>query len=57
MNTNAMNTIKTLKEADKIAKELGYLRGKGTYNGQPYWKNELGQIVTRDHLAELAGLA
>lgn len=51
-----MNAIKTLAEANKIAKALGLVRGKGTYNGAAYWKNDLGQIVTRERLAELAGL-
>ncbi len=50
------NTIRTLREANKIAKDLGLTRGKGTYNGGAYWKNQHGQIVTRDRLAELAGL-
>lgn len=50
------HTIPTVREADKIAKSLGLVRGKGTYNGAPYWKNANGQIVTRDRLAELAGL-
>ena len=48
--------IPTLREADKIARSLGLVRGKGTYNGAPYWKGAHGQIVTRDRLAELAGL-
>lgn len=51
-----MYAIKTLREANKIARELGLVRGKGTYNGAAYWKNELGQIVTRHRLAELAGM-
>lgn len=51
-----MNTIKTIREANKIAKTLGLTRGKGTYNGAAYWKNSYGQIVTRERLAELAGL-
>lgn len=50
-----MNPIKTIREANKIAKELGLTRGKGTYNGGAYWKTANGQIVTRDRLAELAG--
>lgn len=48
--------IPTLREANKIAKALGFTRGKGTYNGAAYWKDANGQIVTRDRLAELAGL-
>lgn len=50
-----MYGIKTLREANKLAREMGFVRGKGTYNGQAYWKNEEGQIVTRERLAELAG--
>ncbi|MBK8667757.1 MAG: hypothetical protein IPN21_18185 [Burkholderiales bacterium] len=49
--------IKTIREANKIAASLGLVRGKGTYNGAAYWKNAIGQIVTRERLAELAGLA
>ena len=48
--------IPTVREADKLARELGLVRGAGTYNGAPYWKDAHGQIVTRDRLAELAGL-
>jgi len=51
-----MHVIKTVREANKIAKSLGLVRGKGTYNGDAYWKNALGQIITRDRLAELAGM-
>lgn len=50
-----MFAIKTLREANKIAKSLGLNRGKGTYNGAAYWLNDRGQIVTRERLAELAG--
>lgn len=57
MNTMTQtHPIRTLREANKIAKELGLTRGAGTYNGAAYWKNASGQIVTRDRLAELAGL-
>lgn len=48
--------IPTVREADKIARVLGLVRGAGTYNGAPYWKDANGQIVTRERLAELAGL-
>ena len=51
-----MYAIRTLKEANKIAKELGLKKGSGEYNGAAYWVNGLGQIVTRHRLAELAGL-
>jgi hypothetical protein len=57
MNTMTQtHPIRTLREANKIARELGLTRGKGTFNGAAYWKNANGQIVTRDRLAELAGL-
>ena len=60
MNTNhrmsQSHPIPTLREADKIARPLGLVRGQGTHNGAPYWKGDRGQIVTRDRLAELAGL-
>lgn len=49
-----MHAIKTLREADRIARKLGLARGKGTYNGDPYWESAYGQIVTRDRLAEIA---
>lgn len=53
-----MHPIKTLKEADKIAKGLGLVRGKGTYNGNAFWvRPGEAAIITRDRLAELAGLA
>lgn len=52
-----MHIIKTVREANKIARGLGLFRGKGTYNGQAYWKSANGRIVTRERLAELAGLA
>lgn len=52
-----MYTIKNIRAANKIAKELGLVRGKGTYNGAAYWQSANGQIVTRERLAELAGLA
>lgn len=52
-----MNPITTLREADKIAKDLGLVRGTGTYNGHPFWKlHGEHAIITRDRLAELAGL-
>lgn len=61
MNTSRRMTrfhpIPTLREADKIAKSFGLVRGKGKYNGEPYWTGVYGQIVTRDRLAKLAGLA
>lgn len=52
-----MHAIKTLRAAEKIAKSLGLVRGKGTYNGEAFWTRP-GQsaIITRARLAELAGL-
>lgn len=52
-----MNTI-NLRTASKIARELGLVRGKGTYNGAPFWtRPNSSAIITLDRLAELAGLA
>ena len=52
-----MQAIKTLKQADKIAKEHGLVRGKGTYNGAAFWvRPNQHQIITRSRLAEIAGL-
>jgi len=53
-----MQAIKTLREADKIAAGLGLVRGKGSYNGAAYWvRPGSSAIITRDRLAELAGIA
>lgn len=41
--------------ANKLAKSLGLTRASGTYNGQPYWRNALGQIVTINRVFDLAG--
>ena len=51
-----MYAIRTLKEANAIAKKLGLVRGKGTYNGAPYWLKD-GAIVTQERLGELADAA
>jgi hypothetical protein len=52
-----MYAIKTLKEADKIARTLGLIRGKGTYNGAAFWvKPGNSAIITRHRLAQLAGI-
>jgi len=52
-----MYAIKTLKQADKIARTLGLVRGKGTYNGAVFWvKPGSSEIITRHRLAELAGI-
>ena len=52
-----MYAIKTLREADKIARSLGLNRGKGKCNGEAYWvRPGNNAIITRARLAELAGL-
>lgn len=53
-----MQAITTLREANKIAKALGLVRGKGTYNGEAFWVRPGNPaIITRARLAELAGRA
>lgn len=44
----------TTKQIAQIAKDLGLVRGKGTYNGAAYWVRE-GKIVTAARVMELAG--
>lgn len=40
----------------KLAKELGLVRGKGTYNGQPFWtRPKSTAIITPNRVLELAG--
>ena len=52
-----MQVIATLKEADKIAKSLGLVRGAGKYNGEAFWVRPGNPaIITRNRLADLAGL-
>lgn len=52
-----MQAITSLRAADKIAKSLGLVRGKGTYNGQAFWVRPGNPaIITRERLAEMAGL-
>ena len=52
-----MSLIKTLREADKIARGLGLVRGAGKYNGAAFWvRPGSPAIITRARLAELAGL-
>lgn len=52
-----MQPIKTIREASKIAKGLGLVRGKGTFNGEAFWTRPGDSaIITRARLAELAGL-
>jgi hypothetical protein len=46
--------IMTVQQANKIAKANGLTRGKGTYNGEGFWVNSLGHIVTMRRLAEIA---
>lgn len=51
-----MYAIKTIKQADEIARKLGFVRGKGTYNGAAFWvKPGSSAIITRARLAQLAG--
>lgn len=39
-----------------IAKSLGLMRGKGTYNGQPFWvRPNSSAIITAERVLELAG--
>ncbi len=50
-----MYAIKTLREANAIARRLGLVRGKGTYNGAAYWvRPGSNAIITREDLAEFA---
>ncbi|WP_310636032.1 hypothetical protein [Delftia acidovorans] len=52
-----MQAIKTIREANKIAKGLRLVRGKGTFNGEVFWTRPgASAIITRARLAELAGL-
>lgn len=44
----------TAKQIAKLAKELGLVRGNGTYNGAAYWLRD-GKIVTASRVLELAG--
>jgi hypothetical protein len=45
----------TLKEAAMIAKQFGLVKGKGTYNGAPFWiRPGQSAIITREQLAEMA---
>lgn len=48
----------TLRDADRTARRMGLKRGRGTYNGVPYWvhPDRPHAIITRNRLAELAGL-
>jgi hypothetical protein len=44
----------TLKQADKAARELGLIRGKGTYNGAAFWvRPGHPAIITRARLVEI----
>jgi hypothetical protein len=49
-----MNLIRTIRQADKIARQLGIKRAAGKYNGMAYWKSANGEIVTRYFLETLA---
>ena len=57
LKDHIMNIINTLRDADKIARDLGLVRGAGKYNGQAFWVYPGNPaIITRARLAELAGL-
>lgn len=46
----------TIKQIATIAKSIGLVRGKGTYNGQPFWvRPGSSAIVTAERVLELAG--
>lgn len=46
----------TMKQIKKMARDLGLVQGKGTYNGAAYWKRPGGNaIITPDRVLELAG--
>lgn len=48
----------TLKQANRIARTLGLVRGRGTYNGAPFWRRPNDPaIITRARLAELWEIA
>lgn len=45
----------TFKQAMVIAKRLGLKRGKGTYNGKPFWHRPGdSRIITIHRIFELA---
>lgn len=55
---NQTHPIRSLREADAIAKSLGLVRGKGKHNGAAFWtRPNDSTVITRDRLAEMAGLA
>lgn len=44
------------KQIAQLARTLGLVKGKGTYNGAAYWKREgSNAIITADRVMELAG--
>jgi hypothetical protein len=44
----------TLKQADRIARQLGLVRGRGTYNGAAFWvRPGHPAIITRARLVEI----
>jgi hypothetical protein len=44
----------TLKQADRIARQLGLVRGRGTYNGAAFWvRPGRPAIITRACLVEI----
>lgn len=45
----------TIKQANKIAKQLGLARGTGTFNGAAYWKRPGSPaIITRTRIEQMA---
>lgn len=45
-----------VKRIATLAKTLGLIRGKGTYNGQPFWvRPGSSAIITAERVLELAG--
>ena len=46
----------TTKQIDQIAKQMGLERGKGTYNGKPYWVRPSNKaIFTKRDIEALIG--
>ena len=46
----------TIKQITKEAKQIGIVRGKGTYNGGAYWKySNSNAIITYARLLEILG--
>lgn len=48
----------TNKQIAALAKQLGLVRGKGTYNGQKFWvRPGSNAIITASRVLEIAGVA